>query len=506
MLNIAAIKAKIIENLQKNMSEFIWKTGEPLVDILDGVAEIHYRRGVVESLTRSMSTTEGFRRLIYDTDFRAQLSSVLGLSLVQRTRTWVGIPAIVNNDFDAFVWYYLDRFGENRGFRRGGGQIATGTGVLAYPSAVGLTETASVIFRNGSLMYRMDVTLNGPIDPPLSSTRKVTGIVYALGYGARYNVPQNTIKIDSVISTAVTASNISFVQDEVSGGSDYESNEKFLDRLADATLAVSGLGTRPNIASVLSQVTGIDKYLVKGTAANRRFTASSDIYIKSGVREVWSSSGKVGDDGRALVRYQPSSILLINKVVGGITTKIDPSEYEIQTVVDDYVGSVRQVTYADFADAIVAGTVTAGTDIEMRLLVDTACVDAYRQLVYYYTKFHEYTRDINVYQTTDRAVTITLTARLKSIIDPNLATDMIQAAVINFINNIPIEEKLDYSDVVNAIYGVYYGTDVLVDSVDAMTIETTDSTGTTETLDDPGTLYLDDGETWVCATPVVTVV
>lgn len=506
MLSISAIKAKIIENLQKNMSEFIWKTGEPLVDVLDGVAEIHYRRGVVENLTRSMSTTEGFRRLIYDTDFRAQMSSVLGLSLTQRTRTWVGIPAIVNNDFDAFVWYYIDRFGENRGFRRNGGQIATGSCGLWYPSAVGSTETASVIFRNGSLIYRMDVTLDGPIDPPLSSTRKVTGIIYALGYGARYNVPQNTLKIDSVISTAVTASNISFVQEEISGGSDYESNEKFLDRLADATLAVSGLGTRANIASVLSQVSGIDKYLVKGTAADRRFKASSDIYIKSGVREVWTSRQTVGDDGRILVPYQPSSIMLVNKVVGAVSTKIDPSEYEIQTVVDDYVGSVRQVTYADFAVAIANATLTIGDTVDVKLLVVTSCVDAYRQLAYYYTKFHEYTRDINVYQTTDRAVTITMTARLKSIIDPNIAIDMIRAAIINFINNIPIEEKLDYTDVINAVYGIYYDIDVLVDSVDAMTITTTDSDGVTTTLDEPGTIFLDEGETWVCATPSVMVV
>ncbi len=505
MLSISAIKVKIIENLQKNMSEFIWKTGEPLVDVLDGVAEIHYRRGVVENLTRSMSTTEGFRRLIYDTDFRAQMSSVLGLSLTQRTRTWVGIPAIVNNDFDAFVWYYIDRFGENRGFRRNGGQIATGSCGLWYPSAVGSTETASVIFRNGSLIYRMDVTLDGPMDPP-PSTRKVTGIIYALGYGARYNVPQNTLKIDSVISTAVTASNISFVQEEISGGSDYESNEKFLDRLADATLAVSGLGTRANIASVLSQVSGIDKYLVKGTAADRRFKASSDIYIKSGVREVWTSRQTVGDDGRILVPYQPSSIMLVNKVVGAVSTKIDPSEYEIQTVVDDYVGSVRQVTYADFAVAIANATLTIGDTVDVKLLVVTSCVDAYRQLAYYYTKFHEYTRDINVYQTTDRAVTITMTARLKSIIDPNIAIDMIRAAIINFINNIPIEEKLDYTDVINAVYGIYYDIDVLVDSVDAMTITTTDSDGVTTTLDEPGTIFLDEGETWVCATPSVMVV
>lgn len=506
MTSVVEIKAKILANLEKSMPEFLWKTGEPLVDILDSVAEFHYRRGIVENLTRSLQTPEGFRRLIYDVDFRLQLSSVLGLSLIQRTRTWVGVPSVVSNDFDAFVWYYLDRFGENRGFKRSGGQIATGTCELWYPAAVGATETASVIFKSGSQIYRMDATLDGPIDPPASGTRKITGVIYALGYGSRYNVPQNTLQMDSVISTAVSIGDLSFLQYAIGGGSDYESNEKFLARLIDATMAVSGLGTRANVASVLASVSGIDKYLVKGTAAYRRFKASTDIYIKSGAREVWTVEQKIGDDGKVLVRYQPADVIVVNDNSVSPVVKISPTEYEIQTVTGEYMNSVRQIMYLDFATAISNGTIAVGDTVQLKLLVNTACVDVYRQLNYYYSRFYEYVRDINVYQTVDRAVSIDMTAKLKSIVDPDVASQLISDAVLAFINNIPIEADLDYSDIINAVYGIYYGTDVLVDSVDAMTITTEDSTGTTYTLSAPGTLSLDDGETWAAATPTIEVV
>lgn len=506
MPTVTEIRDTIVANLKKNVPEFLWKTGEPLMDILDSVGEFHYKRGILENLTKAMTTPEGYRRLIYDTTFRTQLSAVLGLSLSQRSRTWIGVPSVVASDFDAFVWYYLDRFGENRGFRRGGGQIATGTCYLSYPAAVPSSATASVVFKNGSLIYKMDVDLNGPLETP--ATRKVQGVVYALGYGARYNLPAQSIRLDSVISTSglVTTATISFDQREISGGSDYESNEKFLQRLIDATQAVSGLGTRANIATVLSQVSGIDKYLIKGTAANRRFLASADIYLKSGVREIWSSRQTVGDDGRVLVQYQPSAILLVNNWATGVAVKVDPSDYEIQTVTGDYEHSVRQVTYLDFTDAIAAGSVSIGDSVETKLLVNVPCVDANRQLNFYYGKFYESMRDWNIYETVDRSISVTMTTRLKSIVDPTLATTLIANAVTAYINNVPIEESIDYSDIINAVYGIYYNNDVLVDSVDTMTISTTDSTGTTYTLSAPGTIDLDAGETWVAATPVIEVV
>lgn len=499
LLPVVDIRDQIIADLQKNMPEYLWKTGEPLVDILDSVGEFHYKREIIEQLSTSMNTPEGFRRLIYDNDFRTQVSSVLGLSMYQRTQTWIGVPGTVNNDFDAFVWYYIDRFGERRGFKRGGGQAGTGECTFQYPAAV-VSGSATAIFRNGNLIYKATFYLDGAIVPS-TTVRQVTGIIQAIGYGARYNVPADTLSIESISGSITSLTGISYRQYDITGGTDYESNEKFLQTLSDAVLGISGLGTRPNIVSIMADVDGIDKYLIKGTAANRRFLGSTDIYIQGSTREQWTADQVVGSDGRVLVKYQPCSIVSVTTGSPAIT--LAP---EIQTVDGDYEHSVREVTYLDFAVDIAAANVSVGDTVTVTMLVNTPCVELNRLMNYTYTKYYEYARDWNIYEAQDRSVNMAITVQLKSIVDPTLAISLITDAITKMLGNIPIEGDLDYTDLINAMYGIYYQTDVLVDSVETMTLTTIDSLGVPATLSAPGTLTLDDGEVWVPGTITVMVV
>lgn len=498
ILTVVEIRAQIIADLEKNMPEFLWKTGEPLVDILDSVGKFHYIREIIEQLSTSMNTPEGFRRLIYDQDFRAKLSSVLGLSQYQRTRTWIGVPGTVASDFDAFVWYYLDRFGERRGLRRGGGQAATGDVDLIYPAAV-LSGSSTMIFKNGSLIYKAAFILNGPMIS--GASRQVSGVLQAIGYGARYNVPQDTLSGVSISGTITSLAGVAFRQYAVTGGTDYESNENYLQRLSDAVQGISGLATRANIVSIMSQVDGIDKYLIRGTAAGRRFMGSTDILIKTSTRATWTIDQTVGDDGRVLVKYQPSSIVSVT--TGAPAVALDP---EVQTVEGDFEHSVRQVTYLDFAADIVAANVSVGDTVTVTMLVNTPCVELNRLMNYTYTQFYEFVRDWNIYETVDRSVDIAVEVQLKSSIDPALAISLLTSAINTLIGNIPIEGDLDYSDVVNALYGIYYQGSVLVDSVESMTITSTRQDGTIDTLTGPGTLTLDENETWAAGTLAPAVV
>jgi len=488
LLSAKDIRAQILADLQKNMPSYLWKTGEPLVDILDSVAEFHYKREIIEQLSTSMNTPEGFRRLIYDNTFREQISTVLGLSMYQRTKTWVGVPASVDNDLDAFVWYYLDRFGERRGFRRGGGQAATGDCALIYNAAF-LSGSATLVLKSGTLVYKATFTLNGPLTTP--TTRQVEGVIQAIGYGARYNVPADTLRADSISGTITSLTDISFRQYEITGGTDFESNENFLQMLSDAVLGISGLGTKPNIVSIISQVDGIDKYLVKGTAANLRFKGSTDIVVHTNARAEWTLDQTVGDDGRVLIKYQPSSVISV--VAGSPAITLTP---EIQTVEDDYEHSVRQVTYLDFAADIALGNVAIGDTVTVKMMVNTPCVELNRMMNYTYTKYYEFARDWNIYETINRGIDISVKVQLKSVIDPALADEMLTNAITKLLENIQIEGELDYSDIINALYGVYYNSDVLVDSVDEMTLTTVDQAGV-HTLSAPGTLALDSNEVWV---------
>lgn len=498
LLTTKEIREQILADLRKNMPEYLWETGEPLVDIIDSVAEFHYKREIIEQLSISMNTVEGFRRLIYDNTFREQVSAVLGLSMYQRTKTWIGVPSSVNNDLDAFIWYYLDRFGERRGFRRGGGQAATGDCTLIY-NATFLSGSATLVLKSGDLVYKATFTLNGPLTTP--TTRQVEGVIQAIGYGARYNVPADTLRADSISGTITSLTDISFRQYEVTGGTDFQSNENFLQTLSDAVIGVSGLGTKPNIVSIISQVDGIDKYLVRGTDAGTRFKGSIDIVVHTNTRAEWTLDQTVGDDGRVLVKYQPSSIISV--VTGSPAIILTP---EIQTVEDDYKHSVRQVTYLDFATDIAIGNVNIGDTVTVKMMVNTPCIELNRMMNYTYTKYYEFARDWNIYETINRGIDISVKVHLKSIIDPALANEMITRAMSKMLENIPIEGKLDYSDIVNTLYGVYYNGDALVDSVNEMTLTTTDRFGTVHSLSSPGTLTLDNNEVWVPGNIVIGIV
>ena len=138
------IRQEILNNLRDTMSDYLWVEGEPLVDILDAVADFHFRREFIATLSSNLQNINGFDRMINDQTYRSLLSQTLALSTTQRVRTWVGVPADVTNDLDAFVWYYMDRFAETKGYRRTSGRYASAVVFARYPNTY-TTGIATII-------------------------------------------------------------------------------------------------------------------------------------------------------------------------------------------------------------------------------------------------------------------------------------------------------------------------------------------------------------------------
>ena len=225
--SVIEIREEILESLRETQSDFLWVTGEPLVDILDSVAEFHFNREVIVELTKNLNKVSGFTLLTYNSDYRQQISTLLNLSMTSRNQVFPGVPNDVDNDLDAFIWYYLDRFAERRGYRRRAGSNAFGQGTLTYQNTYG-TGTFDIILTSGSKIYKMfcdtanATTLSGTQD-------QVEATIYAFSYGSSYNAVENSWQIESITWSggAATLSDFTILHDLISEGTDYQSSESF---------------------------------------------------------------------------------------------------------------------------------------------------------------------------------------------------------------------------------------------------------------------------------------
>lgn len=485
MATTAQIRQQILDAQQLSKPDWVWTTGEPLVDILDAVASFHQRREFVVDLTKNIlnseTTLNTFSRLMNDISYRQQASAMMGLSLSTRTVVYAGVPADVSDDMDAFIWYYMDRYAEKKSFRRntGGGSSAR----VYFKYANSITGSCSILFRNGDKLYKAVVSLNGNADPYDPTRNFTSGIVYSMGYGVKYNVPANSLFVLQVWGDITSpAALVGLTTDAMIGGSDYQSNESFLAEL-QANLGVgSGVGVRLSAAQIISNIDTIDKYLIVGTRSGLRFKGSMDIYIKGSRTEIWPHELLVGSDSRVLVPYQPSNIISVTLKGTPDILYVENTDYIVQTTTGDFLHSVRQQTYIQFLANSSNPVTPLVSVVILELEVDIDCMTANTAMNDYYVSNREYVRDWLVYQAQAQNFTVDLQVKTKIKIAQATLDALVLANIQAFIADFPMEDgtntaKLDASDLINSVYDIVYQGQKVIDSVEMMVIYKVDSVG-----------------------------
>lgn len=481
------IREEIIENLRLTQGDFLWETGEPLFDIIDSIAELHYKRELIVEITKRINRIEGFRPLLYDTSYRRAVASTLNLLTTSRNVVFPGVPENITNDLDAFIFYYLDRFAETKGYRRRTGSGSSGLLTLTYPNTA-TTGQFSLILSNGENKYRYDVPVSGA---SISGTQdQITATVFSVGYGSQYNIPENSLKIDSIIWSdgAINIEDLTINHNALTGGTDYQSSAQFFEEMSRNVSSSNGIGSRNNIAQVLSAVEGVDKYKIMSPETTR-FLGSGDIYIKSSSSDdIKELTMLIGDDGKILIPYSPSSL---SSITYSGTILIEGTDFEQQLESSVYDNSVREIRYINFAKGVASGTVAYGDDIDLTLEVNTVCINVDRVLNDHFSSYNEFARDFLVHEAQERNVDITMKIRLNIPITRDIVEDLISDSLGNNVGDYEIGEELDLTDLINILYDVTYNNDTLIDGFDEITA--TDASGT---ITNTGVLSTNIGEYW----------
>lgn len=476
-----ALRDALLEKLKTDIPEFLWTPGELQVDILDSVAEFHYKRERVVELFNSMQSTKGFRRLVDDSLYREEMSSILDLSLVVRTpqNIFIGVPETVTNDFDAFVFYYMDRYAERYGRKRGRGLAASGTFSMNYTP--GLTGTAKIVLSALGQLYTTTVTLDG------SGT--YNGTIFSFGYGSKFNTRAGGLSIYSVISTVLTVTDIfNFYTSDISGGSDYQDNSSFLLNLENTLNIFSGPLSLNALSKVISDTASVDKYKLVPVSDQSRFMGSADLYLKGGVLAEKTSTKTVGSDLKVLVPYQPSTVVSVTKS-GAV---VPPANYTVTYPASTtaYYNSVKQLVWIQF-DGI---NVFAGDVVTVTMMVNVTVQDVYTALCAHYSVYNETARDVVVYQATPQAVDIVYELILYRPYDEDIVEGLCTAAFIKAVNGLEIGSDLQPDDLRAALRDIFYKGERLVDAVNSLYIAKAGGTPA------DAVLTLSSGEYWTLGT------
>jgi hypothetical protein len=481
-----ALRDALLEQLKTDIPEFLWTPGELQVDILDTVAEFHYNRERVVELFNSMQSTKGFRRLVDDSLYREEMSGILDLSLVVRApqNIFIGVPETITNDFDAFVFYYMDRYAERYGRKRGRGSAASGTFSMNYTP--GITGTAKIVLSALGLLYTTTVTLDG------SGT--YNGTIFSFGYGSKFNTRAGGLSIYSVISAVLTVTDIfNFYTSDVSGGSDYQDNSSFLLNLENTLNIFSGPLSMNALSKVISDTASVDKYKLVPVSDQSRFMGSADLYLKGGVLAEKTSTKTVGSDLRVLVPYQPSTVVSITKS-GAV---VPPANYTVTYPASTtaYYNSVKQLVWIEF-DGI---NVFAGDIVIVTMMVDVTVQDVYTALSAHYSVYNETARDVVVYQAIPQAVDIAYELILYRPYDEDIVKGLCTTAFLKAVNGLEIGSDLQPDDLRAALREIFYKGERLVDAVNYLYINKyVPPTHVVPTLD--AVLTLSSGEYWTLGT------
>lgn len=446
------VRKSLLEKLTVDLPDFLWVPGELQVDILDAVAEFHYKRERVVELFNSVQNLSGFKRLIEDSGYREEMSSILDLSLKARTPSsvFIGVPSNVTNDFDAFVFYYLDRFAEKFGRKRGRGSSASGLFSLNYTP--GITGKARIILSNSGLSYASTLTLDG--------SGEYSGTLFSFGYGEKFNVKAGNLSINLVISDVLSLENIfNFRSSDIVGGTDYQSNESFLKVLEGRLNIFSGPLSINAVSTVISKIETVDKFLVTKASGSHRFKGSTDVFLKGGIQSEQVVVRTVGSDSKILVPLQPSEILSIKKL-GEV---LPDTEYTIinPDPATEYFNSPKQLVWVEFAGSLVF----PGDQVELSLLVDLTIQDVFTQLMAHYSVYAETARDVVVYKAQPQPVNVAVQLITYRNIPYDEVVSVVKKTLIKVIGGLDIQEELQADDLRLALRKILYHGELMVDAV-----------------------------------------
>lgn len=484
--SVKQIRDYILALQQENYPDWLWVTGEPQTDIIDAVANFHYRREKIVELFNNMKELSGFYKLLDDTAYRTEIANVMGLSTTTRNTAIVfeGVPREITTDLDAFIFYYLDRFGEKYGYRRGRGSASTGKLTISYP--VGVSGDVRLVLQNQSYLYVCSITIDG------SGTN--TSLIYSFGYGSKYNTKENTLKIRSVTGALTAGQILAFSHTDMINGSDYQSNRNFLTEIDNAISLFTGPHSRNALSQVISEETSVDKYLIKGVETGRRYLGSTNIYIKSNTREIWTSQKTVGTDNKILVPYQPSLLQSIYQT----GTLIPATEYTVTypAATNDWKYSVKQLVWIDFTGSTI---IFPGNTVDLNLEVDIACQNIHTKLMSYYATYNETARDVLTFQAQPQDLDVEVqVSTYKAYSQSTLDTIFLTALGI-YINSLVIESSLETDDLRFEIRKITYNGELVVDNITSLKIAKTGGTLADQNL------TLSNGQYWNLKTLTIKV-
>jgi len=427
------IRKSLLEKLTVDLPDFLWVPGELQVDILDAVAEFHYERERIVELFTSMRNLSGFKRLVDDYIYRQEMSEILGLSLKVRTPSsvFIGVPSSVTNDFDVFIFYYLDRFAERYGRKRGRGSSASGLFSMNYTP--GIVGKARLVLSYSGMSYTSTVNLDG--------SGVYSGTLFSFGYGEKFNVKAGNLSISLVISDVLTVENIfNFKSSNLIGGTDYQSNESFIKALDGRLNIFSGPLSINAISTVIQKIKTVDKFLITKASASYRFKGSTNVFLKGGIQSEQKVVRTVGTDSKILIPLQPSEILEITKL-GAV---IPETEYTIVTPDPDteYYNSAKQMVWVEFAGSLVF----PGDMVELSLLVDLTIQDVHTQLMSHYSSYNETARDVVVYKAQPQQVNVYTEIMTYRNLPYDEVKREVKKVLIEKIGGLDIQEELQADD------------------------------------------------------------
>ncbi len=448
------IRSELLENLSRAFPDWIWTTGEPLVDILDSVAELIYQREFLEDLINKLRSLSGFEILLKDEQYRKQIADVLKLSLTKRTKSWLNVPDVVKNDIDAMVWYYLDRYAEKRGYKRKSGVAAHGLGRFYYPVVTG---DVFILFQRAGLFYK--ATLERKLAKEENGKLFLTATIKAIGYGEEYNTKANTLGVYNVGGAITDSSLITFTHEDIVGGSGYQGNMEFLNELKRYENDTFSVNTTSNLSRIMGSISSIDKYAITNMLPKFEFTGATCVWIKSNSSQVIYYDKIVPIDNKLLIPYQPSKLLSLT--VDGVNM-VEGVDYSLQNDTDSWKNSTRDIVYIVFTSD------QTHKSARLELMLDNGVLTADRYVNSIFAEAKSIANDVIFY----KALPVYVDVKLKLGLNYYVSTveSLVESKLSSYIDSLPIEDgkgiaKLESSDLISELYKISTKQGILVDNV-----------------------------------------
>lgn len=466
------------------------EAGEPIVDLIDAVAQEQERTGTLIEYVRLSNSSAGWRELLADQSFLDDLAAALGVSrqtLDPKLARAMSAPSSITNDLDVILWFDLGRYAESLGRSRRAATYATTTLriYVASNAPVVLLRGASIKSSSG-VLYETTADLVGVVPALDLEANKyfVETSAQAKQPGRIGNAIQGAIRdIVSGFQIATSVSNSTAAE----GGQDAESNDALLSGLEETS--GRDILTKNGLRNFFLAQAGVEDAVVIGpgdSLMERAAGGAVDVYVIGATLLTASSVVRVLVDGDVVVLpLQP--VRTISSVTAG--SPLSEGNSFVSTMdTGVYRGSARARTQIAF-NTVANGGPAVSTDVTI--------VYTYNDLVRDLQALIDNDPDRNVPSSSilvKEATRNGITVEVKVVPYPGVqqatAETAVQTALLNLIDAKKLGEDLDYSDAYIAAGDAEVDGVKVVDRIDSFRIGLSSSTLGTSNLTVPDNAYV----------------